>query len=203
MTNFLPFFEGFLLGIGAAVPIGPINILIMNEALKSQKRATMIGFGAMSADITYLFFVIFGLISIFDDSNLVKIFGIIGVAILGYFAFLIFSSNAPKSQIQDMTLKISSLPKLYTKGFILTIFNPYTIAFWLSVASYIVTKQLDFVLMLSGMFLAILIWIVAMPYFVHKVQHKISPKINKIINFTSALILVGFAISLLVHLIFF
>ena len=32
------FIEGFILGLGAALPLGPINLLIMNEALKNYKK---------------------------------------------------------------------------------------------------------------------------------------------------------------------
>lgn len=203
--NYITFFEGFLLGIGAAVPIGPINILIMNEALKSQKRATMIGLGAMSADITYLAFVIFGMITIFDNPNVVQIFGLAGVVVLGYFAFSIYKNKDNQNDKEEAKSEYSSVTdslKIYSKGYFLTILNPYTIAFWLSVASYIVTKKLDFFLMLSGMFVAILSWIVLMPYFVNKMQHKISPKIISYTNLFSSLILVFFGISLLVHIIF-
>ncbi len=54
------FWEGIILGFGASVPIGPINVLIMSYALRSYSKAFAIGAGAMSADITYLLFVLFG-----------------------------------------------------------------------------------------------------------------------------------------------
>lgn len=39
--------SGISLGFGAAVPLGPINILIMTNALRSYKSAVAIGLGAM------------------------------------------------------------------------------------------------------------------------------------------------------------
>ena len=39
VTSFL---EGFLLGMGAAIPLGPINILLMNTALRDYKSAVTI-----------------------------------------------------------------------------------------------------------------------------------------------------------------
>ena len=38
----LSFLEGLVLGFGAAVPLGPINILIMNEAIKRYKNGVAI-----------------------------------------------------------------------------------------------------------------------------------------------------------------
>ena len=51
---FISFIEGFLLGMGAAIPLGPFNILIMNQAIRYYKSAVSIVFGALSAYILYL-----------------------------------------------------------------------------------------------------------------------------------------------------
>ena len=39
MSTLSVFIEGFTLGLGAALPLGPINLLIMNEALKEAQKA--------------------------------------------------------------------------------------------------------------------------------------------------------------------
>ena len=78
------FVEGFVLGLGAAVPLGPVNILIMTNALKNYKNAVSIGFGAMSADITYLTLVIFGMFVFMQNKTIqmaLTIFGSLFFAI--------------------------------------------------------------------------------------------------------------------------
>jgi L-lysine exporter family protein LysE/ArgO len=69
------FFQGFLFGLGAAVPLGPVNILIMNTALKNYKAAVSIGFGALSADLSYLLLIIFGLVTFLDHPIVLKSLG--------------------------------------------------------------------------------------------------------------------------------
>jgi len=54
------FIEGILLGLGAAVPLGAINILVMNTALHRYSAAVAIGVGAITSDITYLIVILFG-----------------------------------------------------------------------------------------------------------------------------------------------
>ncbi|WP_187106629.1 hypothetical protein [Campylobacter hyointestinalis] len=48
------FIQGLLLGFGAAVPVGPVNILIMSYSLKRYALGTGVGLGAMSVDIFYM-----------------------------------------------------------------------------------------------------------------------------------------------------
>ena len=70
--------QGFFLGLGAAVPIGPINIIIMDRALRNYKSAVATGAGALSADIFYLVLILLGLITFFNNPILLEILGIFG-----------------------------------------------------------------------------------------------------------------------------
>ena len=190
------FFEGFLLGIGAAIPIGAINILIMNTALKSYKSAVAIGFGAMSADIVYLLSILIGIAVFLNNPFIIDTLGILGSAFLVYMSYLIFKGRNKPLDTKAQIVSKKDIFKYYLQGFSLTLFNPYTIAFWLSIAGYTANKQLDTGYTIFGMFCAILLWITLMPYFVHRSKHKISQKISYWISCISSLILLGLAISL-------
>ncbi|MEA2029750.1 MAG: LysE family transporter [Campylobacterota bacterium] len=191
------FIEGMLLGLGAAVPIGVINILIMNTALQSYKGAVAIGFGAMSADILYLGSILLGITAFFNNSTLLNILGIFGAAFLGYMAFVIFDSRNRALEKALKVLNKKSIFGFYLKGFGLTFINPYTVAFWLSIASYTANKNLDTMMSILGLFLAIFLWITLMPYAIHRSKHRISQKVSFAISIISALILGFFAISLM------
>ncbi|WP_324172084.1 LysE family translocator [Sulfurimonas sp.] len=193
----LSFAEGFLLGLGAAVPLGPINILIMNEAIKKYKNGVMIGLGAMSADMTYLFLIIFGLITYFNQPEILKYLSIFGGLFLIYLAFNIYKNkdnivNKTSEKIVD-----KSSIKLYLKGFALTFINPYTIGFWLSVSGHAANKELSIYATLFGMISALLLWITIMPYFVHRSKHKISQRVSYWISLVSSIILFGFGLFML------
>lgn len=194
------FLEGFLLGIGACVPLGPINILIMNHALKSYSSGVAVGFGAMSMDIIYLLMILFGVSTFLNNPLTLQILGLLGTFFLAYIAYVIFKGRNNALDTNGVTVSTKSLFKNYLQGLLLTSVNPYTIAFWLSVAGYAVNKEFDIVLTTLGVFGGIVLWTTLMPYVVHQSKHRISQQLSYHINITSALILGFFAVSLLVHL---
>ncbi len=193
----LSFAEGFLLGIGAAVPLGPINVLIMNVAIKNYKSGMAIGFGAMSVDILYFSLIFFGLISFLNTPFILKTLGFFGSSFLLYSAYLIFKNRNKKLSKSKEKINKKNLLKLYLSGCFLSFLNPYAIAFWISIASYASSGSFSHpFFIIFGMLSSILLWITLMPYFVHKSKHKISQKVSFYISLFSSVVLFGFAISL-------
>lgn len=195
MFPFSSFVEGFSLGIGAAVPLGPINLLIMNEALKSYKKAVAIGLGAMSADITYLVLILFGVVSFIKNEFVIMLFSLVGGLFLTYLAFLIFKNRDTKVKKVSKSNQ-GTLISNYIKGYLLTLSNPYTILFWISVTTY-ATSSSSFVFTLTGMISAILLWITLMPYIVYSKRELISNKLASLFASISSVILLYFAFMLL------
>jgi len=189
--------QGFFFGLGAAIPIGPINILMMDKALKNYKSAVAIGAGALSADITYLVLILLGLLTFLKNPLLLNILSIFGSGFLLFIAYKIFSSRDKPLDTTPIKVKSKTLLKSYISGYFLTILNPYTIAFWISVASFtsVQNDKLNYFIII-GMISAILLWITIMPYLVHKSKHKISNKLSYYIALFSSVILAGFAVSL-------
>ena len=189
--------SGISLGVGAAVPLGPINILIMTTALRSYTSAVAIGLGAMSADISYFILLYFLGEKIVKYPLISKFLALFGGLFLLYIAWLIFQGrNKPIQKLPSKT-EFKDLAKSYLKGFSLTLLNPYTIAFWLSVTSLIATTHLHPIYTIVGIIFAILSWITLMPLAIHKTKHLISQKINWYFSILSASIMLFFAISLL------
>jgi L-lysine exporter family protein LysE/ArgO len=189
------FLQGLLLGYGACIPIGPINILIMNYALRSYKDAVVFGLGAMSADIFYLFLISFGVLQFLKTSFLLNGISILGALFLLYLAWGIFNNR--HYHVKREELKKQSLLSLYLKGFSLTALNPYTIGFWLSVS--VLAKQSDngYLMILAGLILAILSWITLMPLAVYKSRHLLSDIVLTRFAFLSAIVLASFGVLLL------
>jgi len=190
------FSEGFLLGLGAVVPLGPINILVMNTALKSYSAAVALGFGAMSADILYLVLILAGMTGFMNNPYLLNAIGVFGSLLLLYIASVIYKNRAKTLTLQTPKIRTKNLFKIYTQGFALTLLNPYTVIFWFSVAGYAANRDLN-----TG--LTITLWTTVMPYVVHRSKHKISLRASKYLSVFSALILFGFAVFLFAELFFF
>ena len=135
------FLEGFLLGVGAAIPLGPINLLIMNHALRDYKRALLIGLGAMSADTLYLTLILLGLTTFFTYPLISNFLGVLGSTFLLYLSYQIFKERHKMLHTDTIRDKKSARLKFYIQGFALTFINPYTVAFWLSIAGYTVQSD--------------------------------------------------------------
>ncbi len=190
--------SGISLGFGAAVPLGPINILIMTNALRSYKRAVAVGFGAMSADLIYFTTLYFLGTKLTQNQVIAKILALFGAAFLLYIAWLIFKGRKEKIQTTTLVDNKKDLAKNYLKGLSLTLLNPYTIAFWLSVTSLITTSHLNPIVTIAGIITAIVVWITIMPFIVYKNKHLISNRVNYIFSVVSSLIMFFFAIKLLI-----
>ncbi len=189
--------QGFLLGLGAAVPIGPINIFIINQALRNYKNSVAIGLGAMSADALYLGVMMLGFGSLVSDKFFLEVVGLFGVVFLFFMAFVLYRSRNKDISHNHENIRETSLLRYYFSGFAMTLVNPYTVAFWISVSGYSINKSLESSIAFFGLFLAILLWIILMPYMVSRSKHNISNKISYFINLISAFILFCFGVSLL------
>lgn len=191
------FVSGITLGFGAAVPLGPINILIMTNALRSYKGAVAVGLGAMSADIIYFTTLYYAGSSLAKNQRLSTAFALFGALFLTFIAYQIFKGrNKAIVEIQSNT-KLTDLAKNYIKGLSLTLLNPYTIGFWLSVTTLISTANLNPLITILGIISAIICWITIMPFIIHKTKHLIGQKTNYTFSLISSAIMLFFAASLL------
>jgi len=197
VTSFL---EGFLLGMGAAIPLGPINILLMNTALRDYKSAVTIGFGALSADTVYLTMLLLGIATFFNQPIILSILGILGSTFLLYMSYLIFKYRNKTLETKSHSTVRKSFIKFYLQGFTLTFVNPYTVAFWLSVGGYTAHKNLDPIITIIGMLCALFLWVTLMPYFVHRSKHKISQRVSYYLSLSSSFLLLGFGLSLIINM---
>lgn len=190
------FIEGFILGLGAALPLGPINLLIMNEALRSYKKAVAIGFGAMSVDVTYLILIQYGITNYMQENFFLSVLSLLGGLFLTYLAFLIFRGRSKHIKKTKLS-KESTLYSNYAKGYLLTFLNPYTILFWLSVTTYATTSD-SLMVSVLGLMSAITLWITIMPYIVYKKRALISDSVASLIAVVSSIIILLFGLSLFV-----
>jgi len=192
--------SGIALGYGAAMPLGPINVLIMTNALRSYKSAVAIGLGAMSADIIYFFITLIAGFKLLKYKLLANGLILFGSLFLIFIAWQIFKSRHNKIEVSNETVSKKDIVKTYLKGLSLTLLNPYTIGFWLSVSTTIASQNLNLKYTVTGIILAILSWITIMPYIVHKTKHLISDRVGYIFAIISSLIMLFFAISMLLTL---
>ncbi|WP_270982784.1 LysE family transporter [Campylobacter helveticus] len=192
---FKSFIDGALLGVGVAVPFGPVNLLILSYALTSFKKAFFLGLGALVADAFYLSLLNFGVLHFLNRPLFLKILALFGFCFFTYIAFLTIKQKPKNLEIQKSKVS-NSLFKSFLKGLFLNISNPYVIGFWLSFASLSASNAYPLILTL-GLVCFIFFWILALPFFVGKFSHLFKAKVIYYINVFSALIIEYFALNLL------
>ena len=181
------------MGLGVSVPIGPVNVLIMSYALRSYTKALCLGLGAMSADMLYLALSAFGISQLAKIPIVFACISVFGAAFLLYIALGIY--RQAKRSVQIQSVERGSHVAVFGKGFLLNIFNPYVIMFWLSVSVSIGREH--FGLALAGLVCGILSWITLFALAVYKSRAKISDRAARAFAYISALILLFFALKLI------
>ncbi len=188
---------GLLLGWGAAIPIGPINLEVIRRHLHlGMAYGIALGLGACLADLTYLILLSLGALAILTQPLILKIVGIAGSLILAWFGY---SALRAKASVSDK-IKTNTRPVwAHTlEGYSLTMLNPMTILFWTSVSAQIATfaqhTQYTLIYAGAGVFLGTLSWILALNTVLFFTRHRLSARAIEFLNISGGVILLGFAV---------
>jgi threonine/homoserine/homoserine lactone efflux protein len=196
----LPFFVGFLVGLVMCIPVGPINIMVMNIQLKknSPLLSSMVALGGSVMDFIYFFVILSGLKFVTFSSTTRFYFSLLG-------SFLIFILGAkdlffkPKNEVTPSSihnLPSPSAQRLFSYfilGIIIYTSNPTLILTMTALGAYIKGLQLfqlenlNVFLLSFGLALGSLTWFLFIIKLTIKFQDKIRerylPQITKISGF--------------------
>ncbi len=191
------FLFALLLGYGAAVPIGPMNVEIARRNLRFGTRFGIgFGLGACTADLVYLVLIALGALAILQTPLMIQMVGIIGGLFLTWFG--VNALRLKEAKPTDNTAIPPSILKNYLQGLGLTLLNPITIIFWGSVSSHIVltNDQQPHALAIAGLGVAVatLSWVLSINTLLHRTKHRLSDKITHKLNVFGGIILLMFAI---------
>ncbi len=180
--------RGILFGLGAAMPIGPVNVEIARRALRAGYwPAVAIGCGASSIDMAY---AILSAVGVAPLANSRLLFWPLTVAGLGLLAYLGLTSilgarTVARSDILRRPPKTSRVSRAnapggisvgpttkptfrsgYLTGLLLTGLNPFTLAFWFIVlpqfAGSITEHPMhDLPIIVLGVFVATIGWVLS------------------------------------------
>lgn len=140
MTSiFTAWYQGILIGLGVAVPIGRINVEIIRRNLGQGSAAGMaLGLGACSVDTIYIVLISLGLLTAAMVTSAVKAWILLaGAAILLVMAVLILrSARRSARQAAAVTANGSAGPRAwrhYLVGIAMTATSPWNLVFWIGV----------------------------------------------------------------------
>jgi L-lysine exporter family protein LysE/ArgO len=189
-------FFGILLGIGAAIPIGPVNLEIIRRNLRyGTWYGLFTGMGASLADVIYLVLLCLGALTLLQYPMVMRTIGIIGSIILAWFAYKAFCSQTVNAADDQTT---PALLRYLLDGFIITLINPYTILFWSSVSAQVslaaAADKNTLPLAGAGVVIGTIGWVFALNTFLHFTRHRLTTKAIKRLNYTGGVILLGFSL---------
>jgi threonine/homoserine/homoserine lactone efflux protein len=197
----MAFITGFIIGFLMCIPIGPINVWVINTKIKKGSlNAMCIALGGSLMDFIYFFIIMSGLSFIDFNENTIQILktvGIILIFVLGIkelFSKTLDSSNLKKEK------EIHKLIGAFFLGVALYTSNPTLIfsmtalaAFIKSLALYPATG-LNHFFVASGLAIGSAIWFLFLITFVKKFEEKIKGKYLTYFNKVSGALMVGISL---------
>src|SRR5271157_6322766 len=201
----------FLMGLAAAAPMGPVNMLAIRRGMIGGWRHTLAcGVGSVTGDLILFSLVLLGghyLFSDLSNPTLRTVLAAIGVIVLlplGIY-FLVRAVKEPlrayasARQHWDESTVPAHLVAEVADGAALTIFNPLTIVYWVGVTSNwlpFAHSVLGYSAPGWGILMAaagLMTWFSALIVAVRFIPHRIGPIFFRLVNAILGLMLLGFA----------
>ena len=165
---------GVGLGLGAAVPLGPVNVEIARRSLRfGMPAGTMLGLGACTVDVIYAVLTAVGARDVSKSPYVFYPISVAGIAFLLWIAFLSMRGawRARNSGGRDLGAGSDQLVPArwrtaYATGLLMTFLNPMTLAFWFVAVPGTIGRitgdpRRDLPFICLGVFLATLSWVAA------------------------------------------
>lgn len=219
MEHILLFIASCLLGISVAAPIGPINVEIIRRGLTiGGTAAFFLGLGAVSADCAYFTLGVVGtemVRQIVDTPWIVRtILGIGGGFLLWMGAASLRKAwTLPRTELDFQNAENNRpVPRgstngakpfpTYLLGLAMTLANPMTIAFWLSIsASLAVSGETGPIwVRIGGVAVGAFSWVVFIVSVTVWTRRWVNDRFLRGVNLISGLMLVGFGLRFVVKI---
>ena len=113
--------------------------------------------------------------------------------------YLFFKKPSIKESKEEISVKVHGYLKLFVTGFIMNIFNPGIIVFWLTTATTFIDHTLNERLIIFGIALFInLATDVTKVLLANKIRQRLTPKNIHLINRINGIILMGFGVVIII-----
>lgn len=192
---FRSFLAGIVCGLVVSVPVGPVNLTVINQALRRGFRAGLLmGLGAICADSLYASLVLWGHSSILQTPRIcgisrqnivlgVRIAAVVVIAVLGI-RYLLFkadrldASEAAANKLDDRWHH----PQSFFLGFALTITNFMLVVVWATLITvafaheWVTPRLASRVLCITGVLVGGSTWFFLVSFFVSRAHRRVKSK---------------------------
>jgi L-lysine exporter family protein LysE/ArgO len=190
---FLSLLQGLLLGVGAAAPIGPVNVEIARRTLRGGFRAGFVlGLGAVTVDVVYAVLVALSIRPVTARGWLVTGLTFAGCALLVYLGIQCLREFV-RDREPDLSPQSGPLARGYITGLLMTALNPMTLAFWFTVVPAQAAGVEVPALLAVGVFLATVSWVVFFAGIVGVAAGRARHRVLRLANLAGGVVLLLFA----------
>lgn len=194
--------KGILLGLGAAVPFGPVNVEITRRTLGQGPRAGLgIGAGASTIDVCYATLVALGAAPLVKFAIIRQVLTVLSIILLTFFGLMSIKSALFETNRTDA---IAVGPKrsfgaCYLQGLAMTGLNPFTMLFWFTVVAGQVANVAGqsphaLPMLCIGVFASTIGWVIFFVTVLSLVHRAVGPKLRVAADIFGGVTLLGFAI---------
>lgn len=195
--------QGIIIGLFIAISVGPTLFAVIRYSMHhSYKAGIAFVIGVSISDIMYV-----TLANIASDwliflNNHQKTVGYIGAAIfiiMGLYSFLKkYKPKKPPRNIQELQISGTTYAKIGLSGFLMNALNPGVIVYWVTTATIVAGQGWQIKLVLFGSCLTLVLGIDFLKVFLaDKIRQHLTLRKIMYLNKTSALIILGLGIALL------
>jgi len=203
---------GVLCGLVVSVPVGPVNLTVINQALRRGFSAGfLMGLGAICADAVYASLVLWGHSSILMTPRIfgiprrnivlgVRIGAVIAIAALGirYLLFRAERLDASEAAAERLDERWHH-PRSFFLGFALTITNFMLLVVWATLITvifaheWVTPKLASRLLCIAGVLVGGSIWFSLVAFFVSRAQRRVKTQTLTILVRGCGVLFLGFA----------
>ena len=208
-----PLIAGFICGFVVSVPVGPVNLTVINQALrKGFGTAFLVGAGAIVAETLYAALMLWGHASILGIPQVVlalRIVAVVVIAGLGIRYLLCKPERLDASEaVAEKVEERWRHPRSFFLGFALTISNLLLVVVWATLAAFLFAREwvvrvgLSRVLCVTGVFGGGIVWFFLLAFFVSRAHRRVKNQTLTVLVRGCGVVFLGFA-ALLAFKLFF
>jgi len=135
---------GFISGLLLSIPVGPVNLTIMNEAARRGfKWAFLIGLGATIMEVIYCTVAFTGFASFFERGYIkaaMELFSFVFMLFLGV-KFLLATSVPATNAVEERIEGKLHPHSAFMIGFVRVMGNPGVLVFWIILAANFISRE--------------------------------------------------------------
>jgi L-lysine exporter family protein LysE/ArgO len=180
----VPWLVGILSGFLVSIPVGPINVTIVNEGARRGFRwALMIGAGALTMEVIYCTLGFAGFATFFDSKVIKAAMELISFMLMVFlgFKFLFLHTMQTHSKSADLVEEKLHPHSAFMIGFVRVLGNPAVLLLWITLAGafsshdWVENSWSSRASCIAGVGIGAALWFLLLSYLVSLKHKELSP----------------------------